>query len=79
MQRLTMEIPLSRARLCVNCENIFDTVASSTFCCPVCTGQSTASIEAWLNRVPPIGMVEQPAATTAVLQIVPRIKTVQAA
>jgi hypothetical protein len=76
MQRLTMEIPLSRARLCVNCENIFDTVASSTFCCPVCAGQSTASIEAWLNRVPPIGVAE-PAAT--MLHIVSQVKEAQAA
>jgi len=76
MQRLTMEIPLSRARLCIDCENIFDTIASSTFCCPVCTGQGTASVEAWLNRIPPIG-VTKPAAL--MLQLVPPAKTVHAA
>lgn len=58
MPRLTIEIPLSRARFCVNCENIFDASASPTFSCPVCTGQHTASLSAWLNRVPPLGLVE---------------------
>ena len=76
MQRLTVEIPLSRARLCIDCENIFDTIASSTFCCPVCTGQGTASVEAWLNRIPPIGVTQT---TALMLQLVPQVKTVQAA
>jgi hypothetical protein len=56
MPLLTVEIPLSRARFCINCENIFDACASSTFSCPVCAGQHTASLEAWLNRVPPLGL-----------------------
>jgi hypothetical protein len=75
MERLMVEIPLSRARLCMDCDNIFDNAASSTSCCPVCTGQGTASVEAWLNRVPPLGMVKS---APGVLQLVPPISSVKA-
>ena len=61
MRPITVEIPLSRARLCVNCENIFDATATSTFACPVCAGKHTASVEGWLNRTTPLGLVKQAA------------------